>query len=70
MFNSHVFQSWLTVLAGGLIFALLFVLVGAMSELVMDGEMKITNKAISLGLLAFVGYVGVASFIRLRKPSD
>lgn len=70
MFNSHVFQSWLTVVAGGFLFSLLFVLVGAMSELVMEGEMRISNKAISLGLLAFVGYIGVASFIRLRKPSD
>ncbi len=67
MFGSNVFQSWLSVLLGALFFALLFVLVGAMSELVMDGQMQITNKAIMLGALAFVGYIGVATFIRSKK---
>ena len=67
MFGSHVFHSWVTILLGGVLFAILFGLVGMMSELVMDGEMQISNKAVSLGALAFVGYIGVATFIRVIK---
>ncbi len=70
MFNSHAFQSWLSVLFGGVVFGLLFVLVGIMSELVLDGEFHMTRMAVSLGLLAFVGYVGVASAIRMRKQQE
>ena len=67
MFGSHVFHSWVTILLGGVLFAILFGIVGMMSELVMDGEMQISNKAVSLGALAFVGYIGVATFIRVIK---
>ena len=70
MFGSGVFQSWLAILLGGLIFAILFIIVGMMSDFVMDGEMQLSNKAASLGALAFVGYMGVATFIRLNKSSE
>ena len=67
MFESHVFQSWLSVLIGGVLFAVLFVLVGMMADLVLDGgEIRLTNKALALGLLAFVGYVGVARFLKSK----
>ncbi len=69
MFGSHVFQSWLSVLLGAILFAMLFGLIGMMSELVLGGEMNLSNQAISLGALAFVGYVGVATFIRIHRPS-
>ncbi len=67
MFNSQAFQSWFTVVLGGFVFALLFMLVGMMSGLVLDGELHVSRMAVSLGLLAFVGYVGVASAVRTRK---
>lgn len=70
MFGSHVFHSWLSVLLGGLLFAILFGLVEMMSELVMDGEMRVSNKTVSLGALAFVGYIGVATIIKIRKTSE
>ncbi len=70
MFGSGVFQSWLAILLGGLIFAILFIIVGMMSEFVMDGGMQLSNKAASLGALAFVGYMGVATFIRLNNSSE
>ena len=67
MFNSQAFQSWFIVVLGGFVFALLFMLVGMMSGLVIDGELHMTRMAVSLGLLAFVGYIGVASAVRMRK---
>ena len=70
MFGSGVFESWLTILLGALIFAMLFSIVGMMSDFVLDGEMHFTNKSAALGALAFVGYMGVATFLRIQKPSE
>ena len=67
MFNTHVFKSWPTILAGAFLFACLFALLGGMSELVLDGTMYISRKVMSLGLLAFVGYVAVALMLRTRS---
>lgn len=67
MFDAEVFQSWASVLFGGVVFALLFGFVGMMSGLVMDGELHVTRLSIALSMLAFVGYVGVASALRLKK---
>ena len=70
MFESDAFQSWLTVLLGGLLFALLFCLMGMMSELVLQGEWQITTRSASLGALAFIGYIAVATFIRTHPPAS
>ena len=67
MFGSSVFQDGLAVLLGGLLFAALFSIVAMMSDFVLDGEMRFSNKAATLGALAFFGYVGVATFIKVYK---
>lgn len=69
MFDSDIFSSWTAILAGALFFALLFALVGILSELVLAGVLRISNHSISLCLLAFTGYLGVAAAIRMRNSS-
>ena len=65
MFNTDAFNSWSTILAGACLFALLFTLLGTMSELVLEGTLRISKYVVMLGLLAFVGYIMVALIIRL-----
>lgn len=67
MFDAHVFKSWSAILAGALVFGVLFSLVGAMSELVLGGEMRMSRQAASLAGLAFVGYIVVALLIRRQE---
>jgi hypothetical protein len=70
MFDSDLFASWPSVLAGALFFSILFSLVGILSELVLDGELRFSGQSISLSLLAFTGYLGVAAAIRRRGNPD
>ena len=70
MFGEDAFRSWVHVLTGALAFALLFALLGAMTELVLLGaDLRVTSGVFMLGVLAFVGYLGAAVLGR-REPPD
>ena len=71
MFNSQVFKSWPSILAGALLFGAMFMIAGAMSELVIDGTARVSRQVQALAGLAFVGYIMVALIIRLfPRPLD
>lgn len=70
MFESNLFHSWIPVLVGGVIFAIVFGFLAMLSDVVLGGEMQINKKALSLGALAFVGYLGVAAILRTTPPQN
>lgn len=64
MFDTHVFESWISILGGAFLFALLFITVGIMSDYVFDGTVHVTKQSLGLSGLAFTGYIGVALYLR------
>ena len=64
MFGNHAFQSWSVILVGGVVFAMLFMIVAMMTELLFDGAFRMTPGVAAFGLAAFVGYVGAAIVLR------
>lgn len=68
MFSDQAFQSWLVILAGALVFAGLFTLLALLTEVLFEGSARFTPGVIGFGTAAFVGYVGVASFLRSAPP--
>lgn len=69
MFGNHAFQTWTVIVAGATVFAMLFMVVGMMTELVFEGVFQMTPGVASFGLAAFVGYMGTAVAVR-RQPRD
>lgn len=70
MFESNLFHSWFLVLLGGMLFAGLFGFVAMLSDLVLGGELQVNQKALSMGALAFVGYVGVAALLKSDRQRE
>ncbi len=64
MFDVGLFDSWLSILTGAVCFALLFTMVGVMSDLLFDGVMRLSSLTLGLTALAFVGYLAIALLIR------
>ncbi len=70
MFESDSFHSWLQALLGGIIFAVVFGFLAMLSDVVLGEEMQVNQKALALGALAFVGYIGVAAILRTTPPQN
>ncbi len=71
MFGNHAFQSWAVILVGAVMFAMLFMIVGMMTELLFEGAFQMTPGVMGFGLAAFVGYVGAAVLLRRdNAPPD
>jgi len=64
MFDERAFQTWPIVVLGAVVFGLLFALTMTLGELVLGGPFEITRGVVLFGLVAAVGYIGVAVFIR------
>lgn len=64
MFDSQAFHSWLHVLFGAGVFAVLFGLMVAMGEALFDGHFRPTRVTLGIAAGAFIGYIGVATLIR------
>lgn len=69
MFNQRAFDSWPSIVAGGVLFALLFALAAVMTEFVLDGAPRVSRWVIAFGAAAFAGYVGVAVLLRMERPA-
>ena len=71
MFGNHAFQSWAVILVGAVMFAMLFMILGMMTELLFEGAFEMTPGVMGFGLAAFVGYVGAAVLLRRdNAPPD
>lgn len=71
MFGNHAFQSWAVIFVGAVFFAMLFMMLGMMTELLFEGAFRMTPGVLGFGLAAFVGYVGVAIVLRRgNAPHD
>ncbi len=71
MFGNHAFQSWAVILVGAVMFAMLFMILGMMTELLFEGAFQMTPGVMGFGLAAFVGYVGAAVLLRRdNAPPD
>ena len=64
MFGNHAFQSWAIILVGAALFAMLFMILAMMTELVFGGAFQMTIGAMGFGLAAFVAYIGAAVLLR------
>ncbi len=67
MFTQRAFGSWLSVLAGAALFALLFALAALMTEFVLEGTPRVSRWVVVFGIAAFAGYVGVAVLLRMER---
>ena len=70
MFDAQFFDSWLSILVGATGFALLFTIVGVMSDLVFEGVIRLSNRSIGLFSIAFSGYLCIAMVIRHQNQSS
>ena len=71
MFGNHAFQSWAVILVGAVFFAMLFMILAMMTEVVFEGAFQMTPGVMAFGLAAFVGYVGTAMVLRRDdRPRD
>ena len=71
MFGNHAFQSWAVILVGAVMFAMLFMILGMMTELLFEGAFQMTLGVMGFGLAAFVGYAGAAVLLRQdNAPPD
>ena len=71
MFGNQAFHTWSVTLVGAALFAMLFMVLGMMTELLFEGAFRMTQGVKAFGLAAFVSYVGVAVFLRRSKaPPD
>ena len=71
MFGNHAFQSWAVILVGAVMFAMLFMILAMMTELLFEGAFQMTLGVMGFGLAAFVGYVGAAVLLRRdNTPPD
>ena len=70
MFDTQLFNSWTSVIAGALLFAALFIFLGIMSDFAFDGVLKVSNQSLGLSALAFTGYIGVATYLRQEGRSS
>ena len=71
MFGNQAFHTWSITLVGAALFAMLFMVLGMMTELLFEGAFQMTPGVMGFGLAAFVGYVGAAVFLRRSKvPPD
>ncbi|GIV59433.1 hypothetical protein GQ464_005800 [Rhodocaloribacter litoris] len=66
MFDDRAFRTWPRVITVALTFAFLFGLIAVLSDLLFDGVLRLSPRALGFGLLAFIGYLGVAGLIRSR----
>jgi len=64
MFDTHLFDSWFSILSGAFLFALLFTSLGIMSDYAFDGLVYISKQSMGLFGLAFTGYIWVALYLR------
>ena len=64
MFDTQLFDSWLSILTGALVFALLFIALGIMSDYAFDGVLYVSYQSLSLSALAFTGYIWVALYLK------
>jgi hypothetical protein len=64
MFESHGFHSWLHVLVGACVFALMFGIMVASGEALFDGYLQPSRHSVGLSAGAFLGYIGVAVLVR------
>lgn len=67
MFDGRAFRTWPLILIGATAFAGLFMLLAAMSGLVLESRTYLPRAVVGLGVGAFIGYVATAWLIR---PSD
>ena len=71
MFGNHAFQSWAVIFVGAVMFAMLFMILAMMTELVFEGAFQMTPGVMAFGLAAFAGYVGAAMVLRRDdRPRD
>lgn len=64
MFDTQLFDSWLSILGGAFFFALLFISLGIMSDYAFDGIVYVSKLSLGLFGLAFTGYIWVALYLR------
>ena len=70
MFDTHLFTSWISILGGACLFALLFITLGIMSDYAFDGIVYVSNQSLGLSALAFTGYIWVALYLKTTGKSD
>ncbi len=64
MFDNQAFHSWGIILVGAAVFAMLFMVLGMMTELLFEGAFQMTPGVLAFGLAAFAAYIGIAAFLR------
>ena len=64
MFDGRAFRTWIHVLAGACVLAVLFLGVMVMAEEVIGDGARITQAGLRMCAAAFVGYIAVAWLIR------
>jgi hypothetical protein len=64
MFDEIAFRTWVHVLVGASVFALLFLVIMLMAEQVAGEGARLTRATLAVSVAAFVGYVGTAWIVR------
>ncbi len=64
MFGNLAFSSWPLIIVGASIFAGMFMLVMLMANMVLEEMLRPSTDIAGLGLVAFIGYVAVAVYLR------
>ena len=71
MFGNHAFHSWMIIFVGAAMFAMLFMVLGMMTELLFEGAFQMTPGVLGFGAAAFTGYIGAAVVLRQdNAPPD
>lgn len=64
MFGRSAFHSWIHIVIGACVFALMFGFMVASGEALFDGYVQPSRASVGLGAGAFLGYIAVAVLVR------